>query len=53
MPRVWDPDPLTWIDSLEPALMLWGTVWPVCPAHNLGAHAQEHDGAAVWWCKHP
>lgn len=24
--------------------------WPVCPVHQLGAHAREHDGAAVWWC---
>jgi hypothetical protein len=24
--------------------------WPVCPSHQLGAHAQEHEGAAVWWC---
>jgi len=25
-------------------------VWPVCPAHSLGTHADERDGAAVWWC---
>ena len=25
--------------------------WPVCPRHQLGTHAEEHDGAAVWWCK--
>lgn len=25
-------------------------VWPVCPAHQLGAHARKYDGAAVWWC---
>lgn len=39
-------------DDLQNSIMhmLWGTVWPVCPAHNLGAHAREHDGAAVWWC---
>jgi hypothetical protein len=24
-----------------------GTVWPVYPAHNLGAHARKHAGAAV------
>lgn len=39
-------------DDLQNSVMhiLWGTVWPVCPAHSLGAHAREHDGAAVWWC---
>jgi hypothetical protein len=26
-------------------------VWPVCPAHSLGLHAEEHDGTAVWWCR--
>jgi hypothetical protein len=31
---------------------LRATVWPVCPAHDLCAHAQEHEGAAVWWCSH-
>lgn len=39
-------------DDLQNSVMhvLWGTVWPVCPAHHLGAHAREHDGTAVWWC---
>lgn len=39
-------------DDLQNSIMhmLWGTVWPVCPAHNLGAHAREHEGVAVWWC---
>jgi hypothetical protein len=39
-------------DDLQNSIMhmLWGTVWPVCPAHNLGAHARNHNGAAVWWC---
>jgi hypothetical protein len=39
--------------NLQEAVMeaLWGTVWPVCPAHNLGAHAREYESAAVWWCK--
>jgi hypothetical protein len=39
-------------DDLQNSIMhiLWGTVWPVCPAHNLGAHACDHEGAAVWWC---
>jgi hypothetical protein len=39
-------------DDLQNSVMhmLWGTVWPVCPAHNLGAHAQVHEGAAAWWC---
>lgn len=42
-------------DDLQNSIMhiLWGTVWPVCPAHNLGAHAREHEGAAVWWCNGP
>lgn len=41
-------------DDLQNSVMhmLWGTVWPVCPAHNLGAHALEYEGEAVWWCKH-
>ena len=25
-------------------------VWPVCPDHGLGTHADERDGMAVWWC---
>lgn len=25
-------------------------VWPVCPGHDLGVHASERHGAAVWWC---
>jgi hypothetical protein len=39
-------------DDLQNSIMhvFWGTVWPVCPAHNLGAHARKHAGAAVWWC---
>lgn len=39
-------------DDLQNSVMhvLWGTVWPVCPTHDLGAHAREHDGVAVWWC---
>ena len=38
--------------DLQEAVMeaLWGTVWPVCPGHNLGAHAREYENAAVWWC---
>jgi hypothetical protein len=38
-------------DDAQDALMhaLFAT-WPVCPAHQLGAHAQEHEAAAVWWC---
>lgn len=41
-------------DDLQNSIMhvFWGTVWPVCPAHNLGAHARKHAGAAVWWCNH-
>ena len=39
-------------DDLQNSIMhlFWGTVWPVCPAHNLDAHARRHAGAAVWWC---
>ena len=38
-------------DETQDSVMetLWQT-WPVCPAHDLGAHAQEHEGKAVWWC---
>jgi hypothetical protein len=38
-------------DEAQDAVMeaQWAT-WPVCPAHQLGVHAREHDGAAVWWC---
>jgi hypothetical protein len=38
-------------DDAQDALMhtLWGA-WPVCPAHEQGLHALEHDGTAVWWC---
>jgi hypothetical protein len=49
-------DPLTALvavaDDLQNSVMhiLWGTVWPVCPAHNLGAHARGHEDTAVWWC---
>jgi len=41
-------------DDLQNSIMhiYWGTVWPVCPAHNLGAHARRHAQAAVWWCNH-
>jgi hypothetical protein len=39
-------------DDAQGAIMesTWGA-WPVCPRHQLGTHAEEHDGAAVWWCK--
>lgn len=39
-------------DNLQDAIMesTW-TVWPVCPEHNLGAHARIRDGRAVWWCR--
>jgi hypothetical protein len=38
-------------DDAQDAVMetLW-EVWPVCPAHQIGAHAQPDDGHAVWWC---
>ncbi len=38
-------------DDAQDAIMevLW-TVWPVCPAHQLGAHPHEHDASVVWWC---
>jgi hypothetical protein len=54
----WAKDPVQALvavaDDLQNSIMHihWGTVWPVCPAHNLGAHAREQAGAAVWWCKH-
>ena len=25
--------------------------WPVCERHDLGLHAEVHDGMAVWWCR--
>jgi hypothetical protein len=39
-------------DDLQNSVMhmLWGTVWPVCPSHHLGAHARDHEATAVWWC---
>lgn len=38
-------------DNAQDALMhtLWAA-WPTCPVHQLGAHAREHEQAAVWWC---
>jgi len=38
-------------EDAQDAIMhsLWAA-WPLCPVHGLGAHAQEHEGAAVWWC---
>jgi hypothetical protein len=26
------------------------TAWPAWPVHRLGAHARDHEEAAVWWC---
>ena len=34
-------------DALMHALC---AAWPVCPVHRLGAHARDHEEAAVWWC---
>ena len=34
-------------DALMHALF---AAWPVCPVHRLGAHASDHEEAAVWWC---
>jgi hypothetical protein len=38
-------------EDAQDALMhaLW-RAWPACPAHRLGVHARDHEGAAVWWC---
>ena len=38
-------------DDTQDAVMhsIWGA-WPVCREHKRGVHAQEQDGAAVWWC---
>jgi hypothetical protein len=38
-------------DEAQDSLMetLW-KVWPVCPSHQIGTHAREHEGTAVWWC---
>lgn len=37
-------------DAQDSVIETLHEVWPVCPVHRLGAHAREHDGAAVWWC---
>ncbi len=37
-------------DAQDSVIETLHEVWPVCPVHQLGAHAREHDGAAVWWC---
>ena len=38
-------------DDAQDAVMhsVWGA-WPVCQEHSRGVHAEERDGAAVWWC---
>jgi hypothetical protein len=36
-------------DAQDSVIETLHEVWPVCPVHQLGAHAREHD-AAVWWC---
>jgi hypothetical protein len=38
-------------DEAQDSIMetLW-EVWPVCPSHQIGTHAREHEGIAVWWC---
>jgi hypothetical protein len=28
-----------------------GAVWPLCFVHEVGVHAEVHDGVAVWWCR--
>ena len=48
-------DPVTALvevaEDTQDAVMhsVWGA-WPQCPKHNVGVHAREHDGMAVWWC---
>jgi hypothetical protein len=37
-------------DVQDAAMDALFTVWPVCPAHELGGHPGVRDGAAVWWC---
>ena len=38
-------------DDAQDALMhSLFAAWPVCPVHRLGAHASDHEEAAVWWC---
>ncbi len=49
-------DPVTALaevaDDLQDAIMHEiGGVWPVCPEHDLGAHARIRAGQAVWWCR--
>ena len=28
-----------------------GSIWPVCPDHDVGLHAEVRGGKAVWWCR--
>ena len=38
-------------DDAQDALMhAHCAAWPVCPVHRLGAHARDHEEAAIWWC---
>jgi hypothetical protein len=25
--------------------------WPDCAVHNVGLHAEVHEGTGVWWCR--
>jgi hypothetical protein len=34
----------------QPGLLATKLAEQVCPAHDLGAHAREHEDTAVWWC---
>ncbi|MBG0831360.1 hypothetical protein HS041_26800 [Planomonospora sp. ID67723] len=38
-------------DAAQETIMelIW-TVWPACPVHHLGLHAELEHGAAVWRC---
>ncbi|MFF4987007.1 hypothetical protein ACFY19_07440 [Streptosporangium saharense] len=39
-------------DATQEAVMerIW-RVWPVCPTHDLGLHADTEDGTVVWRCE--
>jgi hypothetical protein len=49
----WDPVALlvAMADSLQEGVAETWQVWPLCPLHGLGLHAETHERQPVWWCK--
>jgi len=37
-------------DAQDALMHALSAAWPACPVHRLGAHARDHQEAAVWWC---